>query len=56
MGLRRTAKVTAIIAAQLTGVTILARVFLGKIEALLRFKYFSFYTWNDNKAQRAFLT
>jgi hypothetical protein len=55
-GLRRTTEGTAIIAAQLTGITILAGVFFRKIEALLRFEYFSFNTWNDNKSQRAFLT
>jgi len=55
-GLRRATEGTAIIAAQLTGVTLLAGVFFRKIEALRRFKYFSFNTWNDNKSQRAFLT
>jgi hypothetical protein len=54
-GLRRATEGTAIIAAQLTGITILAGVFFRKIEALLRFKYFSFNTWNDNKGQRASL-
>ena len=56
IGLRRSTEGTAIIAAQLTGITILAGVFFRKIEALFRFEYFSFNTWNDNKGQRAFLT
>ena len=55
-GLRRATEGTAVISAQLTGITILAGVFFRKIEALLRFKYFSFNTWNDNKRQRASLT
>ena len=54
-GWQRATEGTAIIAAQLTGITILAGVFFRKIEALLRFKYFSFNTWNDNKGQRASL-
>jgi hypothetical protein len=43
-GLRRATEGTAIIAAQLTGITILAGVFFRKIEARLRIKYFSFNT------------
>jgi hypothetical protein len=54
-GWQRATEGAAIIAAQLTGITILARVFFRKIEALLRFKHFSFNTWNDNKRQRASL-
>ena len=38
------------------GITILTGVFFRKIEALLRFKYFSFNTWNDNERQRAYLS
>ena len=54
--LRSATEGTAIIAAQLTGITILTGVFFRKIEALLRFKYFSFNTWNDNERQRAYLS
>ena len=54
-GLRGAAEGAAIIAAQLAGITISAGVFFRKIEAHFRLKYFSFYTLNDNKCQRASL-
>jgi hypothetical protein len=52
-GLRSATEGAAIIAAQLAGITILAGVFLRKIEAHLRYKYSSFNTWYDNKRHRA---
>ena len=42
--LRRATEGTAVIAAQLTGITLLAGVFFRKIEARLRIKNFSFNT------------
>ena len=54
-GLRRATEGTAIFAAQLTGITILAGVFFRTIEAHFRYEYFSFDTWNDSKRQRASL-
>lgn len=54
-GWQRSTEGTAIIAAQLTGITILAGVFFRKIEAHFRSEYFSFNIWNDNKRQGASL-